>query len=180
MWTEVFPHELFPADIKSQRWKDMGWQSDDPGRDFRGAGFMSLECLLYMAQREQRVFRQLMRKERGTRSEWEYPFAAAGVNLTYMISEVLDLRDSERLPATPAGRAFLPLLSDSDTAFEELFVACYLLLDDTWLEMKASYMDFPLVLKAVRQRLEGALCWEPPSLNALITRVQPLSTAGDG
>ena len=131
-------------------------------------------------------------------------------------AEALDLRHPGSLPATPAGRAFLPLLDETDTgegrpvpagavqhccapvrcggntlaclrppvllppthqshirmyrhcatsllnldprsrapslcpgsaAFEELFCACYVLLDRTWLEMGASYMQFPTVLK---------------------------------
>jgi len=32
-------------------------------------------------------------------------------------------------------------------AFEEVFVASYVLLDKRWLEMRATYMEFPQVLK---------------------------------
>jgi hypothetical protein len=35
LWDSAFPGHGFPAGIKSERWKEMGWQSDDPGRDFR-------------------------------------------------------------------------------------------------------------------------------------------------
>lgn len=52
----------------------------------RGAGFLSLEALLFMAQRRGAVFGGLMRKEAGARSDWEYPFAAAGVNITFMLA----------------------------------------------------------------------------------------------
>lgn len=42
----------------------------------RGAGFMSLEALVWMAQRRRATFFDLLRKAQGRRSEWEYPFAA--------------------------------------------------------------------------------------------------------
>ncbi len=49
----------------------------------------------------------------------------AGVNLTYTLEEVVDLRDKrvgslihDRLPGTPAGRGFLSLLGGSSQVFE--------------------------------------------------------------
>ena len=41
------------------------------------------------------------------------------------------------------------------------------LLDHEWLDMRASYMDFPAVLSRVRSRLESALAAQPPSVQAL-------------
>lgn len=41
-----------------------------------------------MAQNKQPLFEQLMNKTEGNRVDWEYPFAAAGVNVTvYLIGE---------------------------------------------------------------------------------------------
>ena len=85
LWVAVFPLDPFPEGIKSPQWKVMGWQGIDPGSDFRGGGFFALELLVYFAENQPREFEALMKKERGTRSEWEYPFSAAGVNLTYML-----------------------------------------------------------------------------------------------
>ena len=33
------------------------------------------------------MFKQLLDKSQGQRSEWEYPFGAAGVNLTFLLQE---------------------------------------------------------------------------------------------
>ena len=38
-----------------------------------------------MAYREPDLFYALRGKQRGERSDWEYPFAAAGVNVTFML-----------------------------------------------------------------------------------------------
>ncbi len=63
----------------------MGWQRDDPGSDFRGGGFLALELLVAFAEDDPEEFGALMGKKRGTRSEFEYPFGAAGVNVTFTL-----------------------------------------------------------------------------------------------
>jgi hypothetical protein len=41
----------------------------------------------------------------GQRSEWEYPFAAGGLNLTFQIAEVLGVHNNPgQLPKTAAGK----------------------------------------------------------------------------
>ena len=73
-------------------WKEMGWQGNDPATDFRSAGLISLQHLIYLAQMHKPVFTKLMLKQDGTRSEWEYPFAVGGVNVSFMLTELLQLR----------------------------------------------------------------------------------------
>lgn len=36
-------------------------------------------------------FRRLLLKEDGNRAEWEYPFAVAGINVSFMLIQMLDL-----------------------------------------------------------------------------------------
>ncbi|KAF3667713.1 hypothetical protein FXO37_09893 [Capsicum annuum] len=49
LWKAAFPVEELHGLI-SEQWKEMGWQGKDPSTDFRGAGFISLENLLYFAR----------------------------------------------------------------------------------------------------------------------------------
>ncbi|KAI5066055.1 hypothetical protein GOP47_0018679 [Adiantum capillus-veneris] len=86
-------------------WKIMGWQGSDPSTDFRGGGFISLENLLFFARKFPRTFQQLLSKEGGRRSTWEYPFAVAGVNITFMLIQMLDLRADK--PRSWLGCSFL-------------------------------------------------------------------------
>lgn len=44
----------------------------------------------------QASFQRLLKKQGGKRSAWEYPFAVAGVNITFMIMQMLDLDASKR------------------------------------------------------------------------------------
>ena len=125
------------------------WQGEDPRTDFRGAGFLSVEALLFLSDRRRATFLGLMRKEAGRRSEWEYPFGAAAVNICFTLQELLEL-GGEGLPKSAAGRGFMGLLGSSESAFEEVFVAAYQLLDVVWLEQGATYMEFPAVMRCAR------------------------------
>ena len=74
----------------------MGWQGVDPATDFRSGGLLSLHNLIWLAKHERGVYDRLLRKTDGTRSEWEYPFAAAGVNVTHALCDELQLRPTRR------------------------------------------------------------------------------------
>jgi len=49
LWKLAYPNRQLPP-LKSDLWKEMGWQNSDPSTDFRAAGFMSLENLIYFAR----------------------------------------------------------------------------------------------------------------------------------
>lgn len=66
-----------------------------------------------------------------------------------------------------AGRAFVPLMSQSDTAFEEIYCFAFAVLDNVWLDRKASYMEFNAVMKDVKTQLEKALASHPASIQQL-------------
>jgi hypothetical protein len=48
----------------------------------------------------QAPFKRLMLKQQGMRAAWEYPFAVAGVNISYMLIQLLELNSgiSSSLP----------------------------------------------------------------------------------
>ena len=119
----------------------------DPATDFRGGGYLALECLLDLHRLDPILFHKLMNKSEGKRSTWEYPFAVAGVNITFNLTEMLQLRDAMHEPNSPCARGFVKLLESDDDAFANLFCFTFELLDKTWLDMKASYMEFPHVMK---------------------------------
>ncbi|KAK9951479.1 hypothetical protein M0R45_006919 [Rubus argutus] len=78
LWRLAYPDRELPP-LKSELWKEMGWQGPDPSTDFRGGGFISLENLIFFAQQYPESFQRLLHKQDGTRAEWEYPFAVAGI-----------------------------------------------------------------------------------------------------
>ncbi|CAF1701322.1 unnamed protein product [Brassica napus] len=113
---------------------------------FRGGGFISLENLLYFARNFQKSFQDLLRKQVGERSVWEYPFAVAGINLTFMLIQMLDLEATIRglltilslklFTVKPRTVTFLKFLSaENESAFDILYCIAFKLMDQQWLSM---------------------------------------------
>ncbi|MCO5582132.1 hypothetical protein L7F22_036022 [Adiantum nelumboides] len=151
LWAASFPDRQL-IDLVSEQWKDMGWQGKDPSTDFRGGGFISLENLLFFAKEYPRSFHKLLHKDEGCRATWEYPFAVAGINISFMLLQFLDLRSAK--PKTSSGRQFVKLLEEDEFAFDRLYCVAFEMMDAQWLAMKASYMEFNAVLKATQAQLE--------------------------
>eukprot|EP01018_Ginkgo_biloba_P033437 Gb_00177 [translate_table: standard] len=144
----------------------MGWQGPDPSTDFRGGGFISLENMLYFADKYPKSFQRLLYKQEGKRATWEYPFAVAGINVSFMLIQMLDLRSAK--PSSISGVSFLKILAEDEMAFDMLYCIAFEMMDAEWLAMHASYMEFNEVLKATRAQLEWELSLED------VNRVQDL------
>ena len=165
LWTHTFPARSLPAP-KGPHWSELGFQGQDPSTDLRAAGLLSAECLLHFAQHRPETWGTLVRKERGLRSDWEYPVSAAGCNLAASLVDALGVarllpqrKEKTLLP----NRAFAALLARHPTAFEELFCSAYVRLDALWLEAFASYMDFPHICSraidgTIAALVEGSGC----------------------
>lgn len=69
-------------------------------------------------------------------------------------TDSLKLRGEQPLN-TQHSKGFLKLLDVSDSAFEELYCCTFELLDKIWLEMHASYMQFPEVMRFVPCNVHG-------------------------
>ncbi|OEL21316.1 ELMO domain-containing protein A [Dichanthelium oligosanthes] len=157
LWRTSFPGTELEG-LVSDQWKEMGWQGKDPSTDFRGGGFISLENLLYFSRSYPKSFQELLCKKNGDRALWEYPFAVAGVNITFMLIQMLDLQAAK--PTSLIGVVFLNLLLENDRAFDILYCITFKLMDQKWLEMHATYMDFNAVIKSTRRQLERELLLE--------------------
>ncbi|KAG4158992.1 hypothetical protein ERO13_D02G150200v2 [Gossypium hirsutum] len=155
LWSATYAGKELHGLISDQ-WKEMGWQGRDPSTDFRGAGFISLENLLFFAKTFSTSFQCLLKKQGGNRSTWEYPFAVAGVNITFMIMQMLDL-DASVKPRTFIRSVFLQMLSENEWAFDLLYCVAFVVMDKQWLEKNATYMEFNEVLKSTRTQLEREL-----------------------
>jgi hypothetical protein len=151
LWRAAFPDRVMPG-LVSPQWKDMGWQGNDPATDFRGGGFISLENLLFFAQKFPAQFQKLLLKQQGRRAEWEYPFAVAGLNITFMLIQMLDLRAAK--PNSSSVAAFFNVLAADENAFDMLYCVAFQMMDAQWLAMGASYMEFNAVLQATRRHRE--------------------------
>ncbi|TVU47247.1 hypothetical protein EJB05_06840 [Eragrostis curvula] len=157
LWRLAYPSREIPP-LKSELWKEMGWQGTDPATDFRGGGLISLENLIFFARNYPNSFQMLLNKVQGQRSDWEYPFAVAGINISFMLIQMLDLQST--VPSSKSGIRFLELLGQDENAFDHLYCVAFRLLDAQWLVKRASYMEFNEVLKSTRTQLERELVLE--------------------
>ncbi|KAG8647979.1 ELMO domain-containing protein A isoform X2 [Manihot esculenta] len=154
LWRLAYPGRELPS-LKSDLWKEMGWQGSDPSTDFRGGGFVSLENLIFFAKMYPDSFQRLLHKKDGTRAKWEYPFAVAGINISFMLLQMLDLQTGK--PSTLAGIKFAEFLAGDEMAFDNLYCVAFQMMDAQWLAKRASYMEFNDVLKSTRMELEREL-----------------------
>ncbi|WRX16669.1 ELMO domain - like 3 [Theobroma cacao] len=145
LWHIAFPNVALKGLI-SEQWKEMGWQGPNPSTDFRGCGFISLENLLFFG----RTYPQ-----DGKRATWEYPFAVAGINVSFMLIQMLDLYSAK--PKNLPGFNFLKILGEDENAFDVLYCIAFEMMDAQWLAMHASYMEFNEVLQATRTQLQREL-----------------------
>lgn len=157
LWRSAYPNRELPG-LKSELWKDMGWQGNDPSTDFRGGGFISLENLIFFAHTYPDAFQNLLNKKEGSRAEWEYPFAVAGINISFMLVQMLDIQSGT--PTSLSGVRFLQFLTNDEWAFDELYCVAFRLMDAHWLARRASYMEFNEVIKSTRLQLERELAIE--------------------
>ncbi|KAL6536929.1 hypothetical protein OROHE_012513 [Orobanche hederae] len=123
-----------------------------------GCGFLSLENLLFLAGTYPATFHRLLLKQGGERSKWEYPFAVAGINVSFMLIQMLDLHLEK--PRCLPGLNFVKLLGEDEDAFDILYCIAFAMMDAQWLAMHASYMEFNEVLLVTRTQLERELSLE--------------------
>lgn len=164
LWAVAYPGKELPA-LRGKHWKDMGWQGEDPATDLRSAGLMSLQQLVTFGREHDKAFQRLLNKTEGKRSDWEYPFAVGGVNITFSLIDALGIlplalgrsKTTKLVPSAP----FLRLLEKDPKAFDVLYAAAFQKLDREWLKAKASYMQFNEIMATTRAAVETALTEKP-------------------
>ena len=68
-------------------------QGKDPATDFRGYGVLGLDCLLHIAERHSKHWRELLARNEA-RGEREYPVATAVINACKLVNDLFHIADS--------------------------------------------------------------------------------------
>ncbi|GJU23782.1 ELMO domain-containing protein A isoform X4 [Tanacetum coccineum] len=165
LWKLAYPNVTLTGLI-SEQWKEMGWQGANPSTDIRGSGFLSLENLLFFAKTFPEAFRRLLLKQRGVRATWEYPFAIAGINITFMLTQMLEFYQVK--PKCEHCVNFVRILGVEEDDFAVLLHS----FRHGWMLMLAKtcviHGGLTVVLQAVRSQLEKELALED------LTRIRDL------
>ncbi|KAM9975986.1 hypothetical protein ACTFIR_009827 [Dictyostelium discoideum] len=169
LWSLLYPDQEFQK--KSPLWKRFGFQSDDPTRDFRGMGIMGLLNLIHLVQHHNDWVQEILAQDR------DYPFAVAGINISNLIFEVFQIsEDSLQQPWYSSfwSSSYMAMLCSmsrhNDHAFEELYFLIFNLLDHLWIQMNATYMMFPLVIKKLKSQLNEISNFNPNSFDEVRAR----------
>jgi hypothetical protein len=131
LWAASFPGTPAPSPIApDRRWRDAGWQGDDPRTDLRGGGLGAVRAALHLARARPALWARLRHKDRGPAAyvaDLEYPFGAAGVAVAVLTAQAAGLvggRGAVALPpppgppTSPAGVGFLRLLDATFVSVE--------------------------------------------------------------
>lgn len=178
LWEVAFttPNQKFRV---SEKWKSIGFQSNDPSKDFRGMGILGLKNLIYVILN----YNEFCQKVIG--SDKEYPFASLGINISNMVFSFLKL-NPRKLNVAPSSHSWTSDIlnfmcycilthkkqfikpSDyeefSDYIFNEVYCQTFVVFDRVWDSMKATYMDTPNVLFSTQNRMKSIFNRRPTSV----------------
>ena len=165
-------------------------------RDVRGGGELSLEAIAWFC--EHRTVEALAlrekRRSRNVESQVEpggmpvyrnYPWAAAAINITRMLAEIVHLVDPGTGHAVKAAtwsstyEAYWSVARGRGSFFA-LFARLFVELERTWDETKATYMEFPRVIAAVRALLVDLLALGDDHIAHAVPGVLLWNVAGVG
>jgi len=164
-----FGENFSEDDMKSAKWKSIGFQGNDPATDFRGAGVFGLENLKYFVGTRPAAFKRMV--ERKVDIEYFLPFALTGLNLTFMLTNLLQVGQSFRTPLNEESsiyyQTFLDLIEQDEYAFEEIYCSLFLCLEERWNKQRVKYMDFQIILEEIKLLLCSSFKKKPADMNEL-------------
>eukprot|EP01043_Picozoa_sp_COSAG02_P008487 COSAG02_NODE_273_length_26316_cov_13.661060_5_plen_857_part_00 len=153
----------------SDGWVAMGFQNADPSTDLRGMNMLAIHCLLRLTEIHPALVSSIfsVTQER----QGSYPFALAGINLCQMMIGLLHLAevdtadlgdpDEPGITALPCLRsplfALFCSLPEGVDVFEAVFAALFELLERTWVQSGATFMEFNFVLEKIQLAMKGHL-----------------------
>jgi hypothetical protein len=166
LWEIAFGEQTFPSKVASNDWKKLGFQSDDPQRDFRATGIFGLRNIVFFAEKYPQSFRRFADVSNKSPNEL-YPFAITCFNLTMMVMELLGWGWKSKTSSAKMSDTYSKSIriifaknysrEANENAFSEIFCMALYLLDKEWTDSKATYMDFQRVLAKTQASLEQEL-----------------------
>lgn len=84
LW-ELLRPEVRLTQRKSKEWGEIGFQGDDPATDFRGMGFLGLQCMVQFARTSPLEAKKILNDS--TRSNW-FPWAITSITIS---NDILNL-----------------------------------------------------------------------------------------
>ena len=165
LWHLVLGTVPFPEGAQSSHWKSVGFQTANPCTDFRGAGLLSLNQLIYFVEQWPETFASI-RPSLGS-----FQFAVAGLNLTYCLIFLFQLSSPLAVPvpgthrAHPAEmKAFSRLNCGDADALNQVFAAGMSIMFDYWQSTSHDVEELPMCVQKAVRRIQWTLRQQPADL----------------
>lgn len=138
LWDTLFPGKPTPPGLKSEDWKTVGFQSNNPRTDFRGSGIIGLHCLNYFCSKYRNNKREMLEKE-----EEYFFFALYGINLCFALLRFFHFIEGN-VPTMYQDfvcndsqfKNFMIMFSKNKEAFYELHAHLFITLEVIWQDEK--------------------------------------------
>jgi len=148
---------------EGEQWKQIGFESSNPGSELGKTGILGLQNLVYFSER----YTSRAKKMASTDC---YKWAQAGVSLTSLLSSLLHVQgegaESDAVSDVPLNgiinQTFVNLM-DHPKAFEELYCVCFMLFDKL-----VQTMNIEEAHNATQQKLKELLLTDPKNLEELL------------
>mmetsp|Transcript_32974 Transcript_32974/g.57934 ORF Transcript_32974/g.57934 Transcript_32974/m.57934 type:complete len:241 (+) Transcript_32974:1916-2638(+) len=170
LWGLLFTGVDAEPDLKSPKWKEVGFQGTYPGTDFRGAGVHGLKQLIYLATIYPAELREVLVAA-------DYPFAISALNVTHYLMGSFQLNSAKtaQLPnQTPAPARILKNFSELQNrhrdAINELYCKAVFKMHLVWQQLKlrgTTIMEFSKAIDRSKEYVYAVLRKRPTSLDEL-------------
>jgi hypothetical protein len=153
------------ADLKSEAWKDLGFQGEDPRTDFRGGGFMGLKQLFKFSI----YHRDKLEEMKAETANGRYILAVVSIGVTFYLKSYFHmnqntelLRKENKLATRRALKSFCRMLSQGGNLFQRLHDLFMIKTFDVWIAAcrandKLTIMDYGEAEKKVKAAFQGLL-----------------------
>lgn len=178
----------------SEMWKEIGFQGRDPMTDFRGMGLLSVEVIIYLGMQYPKLAQRLAKVERAyplcTAVINIVHCVADFLGITKATGPKQLLKKSPLFALFCISQdkhyyqqrlhTYLQEMDNNEDHknkngrniqkryFEELTVAILVLLDRRYVEEQAGYMDFPHIMKKIKEKVQNILNSQPVNFNAFV------------
>lgn len=149
LWQLLLPGQTRQGGRMSKDWGRIGFQQADPASDFRSAGVLALDQLIYIARTRTSIAQRMIVEP--SESEQRYPWACVGINLT---KEMLRVVGEGWLDRALLGRPLDSALEVVHSTHADMFE----ILHRRWVEANPeNLLAFPPIFKDVMKDIDNEL-----------------------
>eukprot|EP01015_Nassula_variabilis_P013681 TRINITY_DN21269_c0_g1_i1.p1 TRINITY_DN21269_c0_g1~~TRINITY_DN21269_c0_g1_i1.p1 ORF type:complete len:297 (+),score=37.64 TRINITY_DN21269_c0_g1_i1:2-892(+) len=124
-------------DLKSERWKDYGFQNADPRTDFRGGGLLSLDQIFAFCRNNLNMVKEIIEERH------QFLFAITSINITFFLMKYFHMpnflefhKDKDQFCSRKALKNFCRCLQKNQDSFDILHEILLKDIFATWIEIK--------------------------------------------